>query len=128
MIRELNVALLLIRVCLNHAVRALRQIVDEVGDEIALEFRQQNGVVKRTVGPVDPKQIGEAMGHHAKMAGQALSPSRFEGLVMAASDINPIHGAGHHVEPGGEDDDIQLNLTLTDNDPSGRKVLDGFFM
>ena len=53
------------------------EIGDQVGDEIALKFSQQDWVIEGAVRAIDPEEIREPMGHHAEMAGHALGPSRF---------------------------------------------------
>ena len=77
---------------------------------------------------VDPEQVGEAVGHQAEVTGHTLGPARLKCLIASPTNIDAIHGAGHHIKPGGENDGVELYFSVTDDYAVTRKVIDRLFM
>ncbi len=63
---------------------------------------------RRAARTGDGEEVGEAAGHQAEVRLRAVDPLAGERHSVAAPDVDGDDGAGHGVEPRGEDDDVEL--------------------
>src|SRR5215472_6312958 len=98
------------------------QVVQAVDDPLAmlLDRGDHVGQHRRAAGPGDGEEVGKASHHQSEICAGALSePGLAHQRAVATSDVDPVQRAGHGVEPGGVDDDVEREEPLLGLDALG---------
>src|SRR5215212_10241216 len=75
-------------------------------------------------GPVIVNRFGNSGDLDAEQRAGPIGPRVAQQLAVTSPDVDAIERAGHRVEAGGEDDDVELVVTLGGPNPSRRDLLD----
>ena len=99
---------------------------DEVGDEVDVLLDADGHVAEDggASGAGDHEHVGEAGDLEAEVGLGAVGPFLAQREPVAAADVHPEKAAGHAIEAGGEDDDVELEVLLGRSYSRGRDLLD----
>ena len=64
-------------------------------------------------GPGDGEHVRETGDHQPQIADRTIPPFVLECQAVPAANVHTQHRAGHGVETGGEDDDVEFLLALS---------------
>ena len=81
-----------------------------VGDPVDVLFYGGHHVGEhgRAAGTGHHEQVREVRHHQAEIGQRTRRPLVAQAQAVLATDVDPQHSAGHGVEPGGEDQGVQL--------------------
>ena len=82
--------------------------IDRVADPFDLGLDARRQVRERAVGAQHHEPVGEVRRGDAQVAGRLAVPVVVDVQAVAAADLDAPVVAVHGVEPGGEDQDVQL--------------------
>lgn len=111
---------------LDPRAAAAQQVVDHPDDQLALDLGAGRPVAepRRALRPVEEQQVREARGGHAQVGADAVGPLLPHGDPAGAPDVDRRQPAGDRVEPGGQDQHVELHLAGRGPHPGGGDLLD----
>ena len=105
---------------------AISHMRDAVGDplHVLLDRNRHVAEYRRTAGSGDGEQVRKARNLQAEIIARPRRPGLRQRQVIAPADVHPQQRAGHPVEAGGEDDDIQRIRGIARADSPWRDLFD----
>ena len=105
----------------------LEHLVDAVGDplDMLLDVHHHIGRHRRTARPGDGKEVGNAGDIEHQVIERSGGPLFAQGHPLAPLDVDLEQSAGHGIETGGEDDDVEIIVRLGSADHPGGDRFNG---
>ena len=102
------------------------EMTDAVGDpvDMLLDGEDHVRLHRRAARPGDDKEVGKSRHHQPEVGAGAVGPLVLQCQALAAANVDLAQRAGHRVEAGREDDDVELDLLLRSLDALGGDALD----
>lgn len=101
-------------------------MIQQPGDPVSLKLRAGRPVAEgvRTLRAVDEEEIGEVRRCHSEMGANTLRPLFLQRLALRATNVDAGQPAGHGVEAGRQDKNVQVMLAGRCPDPAARHPFD----